>query len=345
MWRRFVAEHETLISIGIFGVLTMIADILSDVGRMGFAAIVRCVGIAALLLLIVCAILRQRKRTFFRAPLLFTTENDREQAQTLFKRFVESARLSTSIKAIERCTPVEKRDLFIMLQNSDIRNHRDPAVWNKAWQQLLREWEQEVDRRIRRTLASNESLCYHICVHLWLPLAFALGASVGLRRAIVLYHRQEDRFYRVLDLTSPRRLFETPDPQLPPPEKEPADFTALPEGERLALHLGITERHSFPEFQAYVHHSDVVNAALVYRQALDPKIDWLPYVQWLLKEALPLIGRYSQVDLCLAMPAPIAFALGMALSRTPKIKVCDYQSGQYEPVFSLETIEQRLPFD
>jgi hypothetical protein len=69
------------------------------------------------------------------------------------------------------------------------------------------------------------------------------------------------------------------------------------------------------------------------------------YVQWLYREAKPLLGRYREIDICLACPSPVAFALGMAFSRTPKITVCDYQNGKYVPVFSLELIEERLPFD
>ncbi len=79
--------------------------------------------------------------------------------------------------------------------------------------------------------------------------------------------------------------------------------------------------------------------------ALDPNEDWLSYVQHLFREARPLVAKYRKVDICLMGPSTIAFALGMAFSRTPKITVCDYQNGQYVPVFSFAEIEKRLSFD
>jgi hypothetical protein len=341
MWRRLVTEQETLISIGIFGVLVMLADAASDLGWTGWAVAVRIVGILLLTWLVGYTVWQRRRIRAFPVPLMFTTETDREVARCHFERFVDSHRLP--LKTIERCTSVPRSDLLIVLK-SDPRSKAEPD-WEEAWRDLLQEWERDVDSRIARFLGTNEYLSYHIFPHVWLPLAFALGASVGLRRAIVLYHRQQDRFYRVLDLTNPRCLFEPPGEQTPAPDKVPPDFETLPSGDRLALHIGITDRHPFPQFEAYHDHAHVVNAAVVYRQALEPESDWLPYVQHLHRETQPLIGKYPQVDICLAMPAPIAFALGMALSRTPKIRICDYQNAQYIPVFALEKIEKRLPFD
>ncbi len=343
MLQRFVAEHEALISLAIFGVLAMMADLCSDIGWTWVAAGLRIAGIVALIGLLIYVFYGRRRVRLFPVPLMFTTEGDREKARALFERFVSSQRLS--VKPIERCTPVPAHDLLIVVRR-DPREAQEPSAWEEAWQSLVREWEQEVDRRLMRSLMPNEQLRYHLCPHLWLPLAFALGAAVGLRRAIVLYHRQQDRFYRVLDLSNPRCLFEEPAASVPPPEREPPDWTALPAGERLALHIGITDRHAFPEFSAHPDQERIISAALVYRQALNPERDWLPYVQWLYRAAQPLLGNYPQVDVCLTVPVPIAFALGMACSRTPKIRVCDYrQAGQYVPVFSLATIEQRLPFD
>lgn len=87
---------------------------------------------------------------------------------------------------------------------------------------------------------------------------------MGLRRPIVLYHRQEGRFFKVLDLSEPRRLFHEPDEATEPPKRVPEDWASLTEGEKLILHLGITDRHSFPEFSAHPDFQNAANAALVY---------------------------------------------------------------------------------
>ncbi|MFA0733396.1 MAG: hypothetical protein LKKZDAJK_002705 [Candidatus Fervidibacter sp.] len=347
MWRlkRFLAEREALIGIVIFGVLVMVADILSDLEWHGVAAFLRIVGIAALVALAVLDWIFRFRKVSIVVPLVFTTARDRQSARRLFESFIQSSRLS--VKPVEQMTKVRSDDLLIQLDH-DPRSSpgaENPERWEKAWRELLREWEEEVDRRLKQELLAGETFCYHIYPHLWMPLAFAMGASVDLRRPIVLYHQQQEKFSRVMELTNPRVLFEEPDSSIAPPEKVPQDFATLPQKERLILHLGITDRHNFPEFAAHPDYANAANAGLVYRKALDPNENWLGYVQWLYREAKPLLGRYREIDICLACPSPVAFALGMAFSRTPKITVCDYQNGKYVPVFSLELIEERLPFD
>jgi len=133
-----------------------------------------------------------------------------------------------------------------------------------------------------------------------------------------------------MDLREPRRLFHEPDTAIEPPKRVPDDWTNLPEGGKLILHLGITDRHPFPEFTAHPDHLTAVSVGLVYRFALDPQKDWLVYVQWLYREARELLGKYQQVDLCIASPSAIAFALGHGVFtdaksdsvRLPKRQVC-----------------------
>lgn len=339
MLRRFVAERGAFISVIVFGLCAMLADFCADMNWRFFAALLRFVGIVILIVLLVYEIKRRSRP--LATPLVFTTESSREVARQMFVRFVASQRLS--VKPIETIHRLQASDLVISLHRNPY-NSPNPADWEEAWRDLLKEWEKEVDQRLRSTLLPDEQVCYHIFPHLWLPLAFAMGASVDLRRSIVLYHRQEDRFYRVLDLTYPRRLFEAPNGSVSPPEKVPSDFATLPEAEKLILHWVISDYY-IPQFDAHPDYASAANAGLVYRMALDPTTDWLPYVQWLFREAQPLVAKYQQVEVCLYCPAVIAFALGMAFSRTPKITVCDLQQAKYVPVFSLATIEQRLPFD
>lgn len=349
MWRlrvkRFLAEREALIGIVIFGVLVMLADICSDLDWHFTAALLRLCGIASLIMLFALDWWLRRYHPPVAVPIVFTTETERQAARRMFETFTLTQRLPANF--IEQVTSVRQDDLLIRLDYNP-RSQKDPENpqhWQKAWQELLREWETEIDRRLKQDLPAGETFCYHIYPHLWMPLAFAMGASVDLRRSIVLYHRQQDAFFLVLNLTDPRKLFDEPDPSIPQPERVPENFDTLPSTEKLILHLCISDRHDVPEFKAHPDHGKAANAGLVYRQALDPKSNWLGYVQWLYREAKPLLGRFQQVDICLVCPSAIAFALGMAFSRTPKVTVCDYQNGCYVPVFSLAEIEKRLPFD
>ncbi len=346
MWlqlKRIVAERETLMAVVIFGVVVMLADLFTDLNWHIMAATLRLFGFVMLIMLFVFELML--KHVPLAVPLLFTTERERNIARIMFDTFVKTQKLSVNV--VEKITRLRGSDLIIRL-NYDPRGQPDPnnpSHWQRAWQELLREWE-EADRTLIRDLAPSETVCYHIHPHLWLPLAFALGASVGLRRSIVLYHRQPEGFFRVLDLTHPRVLFHAPLPSVPPPTKAPEDLTALPPAEKLILHVRISDRHigQFAEHPDY-NRPNTTSAALVYRQALNPREGWLGYIQHLWQEIQPLLGKYRQVEVCLICPSAIAFALGMAFSREANVSVCDYQEGKYVPVFSLKEIERRLPFD
>jgi len=342
--RRFLVERDMLVGLVIFGVLVMVADIFSDVDWHFTAATIRILGIIALFGLLGFDIWFRSRHRPIDVPLMFTTLQDRNAARSEWGRFLTASRLNSSVKLIEQVSSVREEDLLIRL-DQDPKSSPNPEDWRRAWQELIREWEKEVDRQLKRDLPAEERFCYHILPHVWLPLSFALGASVGLRRPIVLYHRQEGEFFKVMDLSEPRRLFHEPDETIGKPERVPEDWVSLPEGGKLILHIGITDRHSFPEFSAHQDHQNATSAGLVYRLTLDPETEWLGYVQWLYREAKELLGKYQQVDLCIASPSVIAFALGMAFSRTPKVTVCDYQNDKYVQVFSLSEIEKKLPFD
>jgi hypothetical protein len=342
--QRVLVEVEVLIGLLVFGLVTMVADLFADLGS-PLAAIVRVIGLA-FFVGYVAYIFWQRTRVL-PVPLLFTEETDRRNARNMFQQFVDVAGLRKSIRVIESSFPLRQTDLVVILNRPNPRNCPDPDVWKDAWEELLREWEREVDRGLGRKLR-----CYHILPHGALPLSFALGASVGLRRRVILYHRQpvQEEVFRVVDLSEdPRQLFQLPsEAQVKTPEQHPANLQTLPQRDQLILHLLITERHvgNFQDqIQLHPDYDNADNVILAYLEALDPEQSWLPYVQHLFHAAQPLLNRYRRVDLCLLCPSAIAFALGMAFSRTPFITVCDWQNNCYVPVFSLTEIEEHLPFD
>lgn len=349
MWlyrlKHLLAEREVLIGLGIFGIVVMAADLLNDLKYPFYAALIRGVGLFSLLFLLAWEFwLRSRFRQQLPVPVMFTEETDRSKARSQFDRFVQSANLGGAVKVLESVSPLRRHDLLVGLDRESPRSSVRNSVWRSAWRQLLRDWEHEIDKRLIAGVLANEERCYHILPQIVLPLSFSIGASVNLRRSLIIYHYEQERIYPVLNLTEPRSLFQEPDSSVPPPQSQPDDLTSLPEADKLILHLVISDRHP-AHLDKHPDHSNAANAAFAYHLALDPKRDWLPYVQWFAKKASPLVARYQQVEVCLICPSAVAFALGMAFSRTPRITVCHWFGERYQPVMSLEEIEKRLPFD
>ncbi|MFN3505688.1 MAG: hypothetical protein ACK4Y7_05735 [Caldimicrobium sp.] len=272
----------------------MSSDIFATLSFLITSVVLKSIGIILLIGLIIFDFLFRRRRSSIAVPILFTTEKERQKARRFYDSFTKSHRLKAEF--IENVTSIRQDDMVIQLDH-DPRTQSDPKkpiYWQEAWKELLNEWVFQIDHRLKQDLPSGERFCYHICPHIRLPLAFAMGASVGLRRRIVLYHCQQDEFFRVLDLNEPRRLFVDPVPTIPPPKRVPESFDTLPSGEKLILHLCISDRQDVPEFRAHPEYDKAVCAGLVYEHALDPKKDWLGYVQWLYRESKPFIGRYQK---------------------------------------------------
>ena len=155
----------------------------------------------------------------------------------------------------------------------------------------------------------------------------------------------DNKFFKVLDLKDPREVIYEPDTNAPiiPPKTIPENIN-LDGGSKLILHIIISARH-VENFQLHEDHLNATNVAIIYNTDLDPKDDWLPYVQEIVKRAKPLIHRYEDVDVCLICPSVVAFALGMAFSRKGSLKVCHrFSEGKYIPVFPLSEIESHPPF-
>jgi hypothetical protein len=345
--KRLLLERDVLISVIVLGVMVMVADIFSDFEHKTTAAIIRIGCIVALVAIFALDQWFRRQDKLLPIPLMFSEERERQVRRDLFARYLAATNLGKALLIIEASSSVQSDDLAIACDVGKLRVTADNDVWRSVWLELLRDWETQVDRPLGTTQFGMEPRCYHIFPHVALPLAFALGAAVNLRRPIVLYHRQAEKFARVLDLTQPRRVIEAPAVAVPSPTKMPEDFSILGQKQKLILHLAISEeaRHKV-RFQAHPDHVAADKAALIYPFNFDPGADWLPYVQKLVSEAKPLMDLYAATELCLICPSAIAFALGMAFSRDPRITVCHWLDGSYAPVLSLAEVERRrLPFD
>ncbi|NHM27873.1 hypothetical protein G7K71_12975 [Desulfofundulus sp. TPOSR] len=276
-------------------------------------------------------------------PLLLSESPDRNTARALFNSFTTGAGLQVAKDELPDRASLDPEELFLCLQGLPV-NIRDSANfqdWEDAWRVLLSGWE-GIDKRLLS--ACSQGYVYHLHIHLVLPLAFAVGATLGLRRAVVLYHQEGGRYFKVLDLTRSRVLFEKADSSVPEPEvieEKNGQGQA-----KLVLHFFISERHAL-SLRNHPDWETADNAALVYRMAL-PEGNWLGYVQHLVGRGLELARDYQQVEVCLTCPAVVAFALGMAFSREPKFTVCQWfgteQPPRYRPVFSLGKVEERLFF-
>ncbi len=340
--RRILHEREALLTIGIFGLAQMLADIFADMDYTVLAAACRGIGIV-LVVLVLWADWR-RRTTPLHVPLLFAEEESREQLHARFEHFVRETRLNKSVQELESLSSLQRAELRIRL-SPDVRNNTSPDAWHRAFEQLLHEWEKEVDERLQRWMPGIHSgVVYHIRPAVVLPLAFALGNAVGLRRAIKLYHTNPaGELYCVMDLTDQRALNRQPSEQIPL-QQVPADISPPQQrGDKLILHLVVSDRHS-PALHAHPDSAQATSVAIYLNQAL-PAGDWLPYAQAILAKAAPWVHAFQQIDLCLVGTDALVFALGMAFSRTPHLRVCQWSNGQYQPVIDLSNVAARPPFD
>lgn len=345
--KRLLVEKEFLIGLFIFGFSSMVADLLSNLGKNNLAAIVRGIGLLVFILVFGVDLMLRQMRKPLMIPVMFTEETDKKTSRNMFDSFVKSdKKLNNESKILDQVSNIKLEDSIIRLDRSNPRSSSEPREWISSWKELLREWEYDIDRKLMEEPFANEGCCYHIVPHVALPLAFALGATVNLRRPLTLYHyqNQDKKFYNVIELHNPREVIYEPEVDVIPPETVPEDFNDLDNGNKLILHIVISARH--PEnFQLHEDHHNAANAAIVYRSDLNPNDDWLPYVQQIVQKAKPIINRYEKVEVCLICPSAIAFALGMAFSRRGSLEVCHYCcDNRYRPVFPLSEIESKLHF-
>ncbi|MFN7016776.1 MAG: SAVED domain-containing protein [Fimbriimonadales bacterium] len=340
-----IHRHELLLTIGIFGVAQMLADTLADLEQGAVAAFIRGIGVLLIVVLLISSL--SRRSQALQVPIVFTEAEKREDARAELKQFETHTRTERTVKILDTSSPVREEELYIQLREaSELRKADNLALWHDALTQLVREWDEEVDERLKRWITGQyRGVVYHISPNVVLPAAFYLGASVGLRRNLKIYQRDPDSYRLAIDLSdNPRRILEPPESEVEgivqiPDEKELPDTR----GERLILHL-LIGRHP-PNFEAHPDHAQADSVAFYYKQSLPTNAGWLPYAQAFVQKAKPWIDRYQQVDLCLAMPHSIAMALGMAFSRSPHIRICHWHAGVYKPAAELRWIEQRLPFD
>lgn len=357
MWilqlKRLMVERDVWIGLLIFGIIAMFADYLGDIGQQYWAATVRLFGLLLFIELVIFE-LGMRKKRPFAVPIMFTEETDRQKSRNMFNSFLQSTKLRKSANILEKLTQVKGDDLIIRLNRDNLRDSPETQDWIDAWNELLKEWE-KIDGEYIEEPLTTEGRCYHIYPNVVLPLAFALGASVNFRRSLVLYHKQDEQYFSVLDLHNSRKIVQGGDSTVSDdklPELLYSELNTLPKKDKLILHILISDRH--PEnFQAHVDYQNADNVALAYRD-LDPATNWTPYVKQIFQKAKPEIAKYQQVEICLICPSVIAFALGMAFSRTPNLTVChrfgssnessNESSDEYRPVFPLSQIERQLPF-
>ena len=347
--KRLMLERDFLVGLIIFGIIVMIADILADSGYRIWAVRVRLIGFFLLIVLLIIDYVFRKKRQPFLVPIMFTEIIDRQESRNMFNSFIQAAKLSKSANILEKLTPVKVHNLIIRLDRRNPHDSYNPQDWSDAWVELLREW-QEIDRESIKEPFTTEGRCYHIYSHLLLPLAFALGASANFRRSLILYHsqkskdRQDKQYYSVFDLHDPREIIQEDDSTVKPPELLHSSLDTLPKKNKLILHILISKR--IENFTVHVDYQNADNVAIAYRFDLDPTTSWVPYVKQIFQQAKPLIAQYREVEICLMCPSVIAFALGIAFSRTSHLTICQWfdSSDEYRPIFPLSQIAHQRPF-
>ena len=340
--KKFMVEREVLLGLVIFGFCAMVADLFVDFNHRYIGGIVRGMGLAFLLFILIFEFGLKNKRQSYEVPIMFTEEEERTKNRNMFTNALKNANLYSNAKVLEELTQLKLYDLIILLRPNP-RKSFNSQEWVYAWNELIHRWN-GVDRESMEEPFTSEDRCYHIFFKIPLALVFALGASVKFQRQLVLHHIQHENIYCVMDLKNPHDILEGDGFSVDPPEIIPEGFNTLPKNKKLILHVIISKNH-VEKFQAHPDYNNVDSVALIYRDVLDPNTDWLPYVQQIFRNANPLIAQYQEVDICLNCPSPIIFALGMAFSRMPHITVYHlFEDDKYRLVFRLSEIERRLFF-
>jgi hypothetical protein len=273
-------------------------------------------------------------------PLVLSEVTNVDEAVGFFDAFVSAMSLPNSVGV-----SLSRNQLALCLSASaySLRTSSSEQDWQRAWEQLVSAWE-DVDNQVRKECSAG--YVYHIFPHLVLPLAFAVGAAVDLRRPLVLYHQEQGRYFPVMDLQETRKLFQQP------PDGSPALSEVREKmngAQKLIVHFFITDRHIF-RFENHPDHEAADNVAFLYLCTLPSNKDWLPYVQHLWQGYRSYVEKknYEEIEVCVLGPAVVAFALGMAFSRESRVAVCQWFGSEFPPVyrrvFSLRTIEQRQCF-
>ena len=337
-----MVEREVLFGLIIFGISAMVADFFGDINRRDIGGIVRGMGLAFLLFILIFEFGLKNKRQSYEVPIMFTEEEERTKNRNMFTNALKNANLYSNAKVLEELTQLKSHDLIILLRPNPRESH-NYQDWVYAWNELVHQWN-GVDRESMEEPFTSEDRCYHIFLDIPLALAFALGASVKFQRQLVLHHIHSEKIYCVMNLKNSHDTINGDGFSVDPPEIIPQNFDTLPKNKKLILHVIISKRR-VENFQAHPDYNNADNVALIYKDWLDPNTDWLPYVQQIFRNANPLIAQYQEVDICLNCPSPIIFALGMAFSRMPHITVYHlFEDDKYRLVFRLSEIERRLFF-
>lgn len=286
-----------------------------------------------LIVLIWCIIVALRKK-HIEIPIMF--EENPHVDNTLFTRFVESNGITFDNKLVNN----DIKSLSIgLIKNKNPRASKEPDDWKKAWNEMVKNWE-DLEKQVRAKI--DKGVGYIVFPHVPMALAFVLGAAVNLRRPIRLCHLQEDLFYPVLRIQSRKYLF--PDKishKYEPPEiYNNFNQNSSTNNKKLDVYISIG-RHKIDPIQ----YSQNCHYIILKYDNLNPEIVWLPYVQHIVKIVNGLINNYKEVNIRLITPSVIAFALGMAFSRSQNITVSTYLDNNYFQVFSLKTIETEYPLD
>lgn len=267
-------------------------------------------------------------------PIMF--EENPHVDNTLFTRFMESNGITFDKRLVNNDT----KSLSIgFIKNKNLRASKEPDDWKKAWNEMVENWE-DLEKQVRAKI--DKGIGYIVFPHVPIALAFVLGASVNLRRPIRLYHFQEDSFYPVLRIQSRKYLFpeKISDKYEPPKIDNNFKQDLLTNVTKLDVYISIG-RHKIDPIQ----YSQNCHYIILEYDNLNPEIVWLPYVQHIVKIVNGLINKYKEVNIRLITPSVIAFALGMAFSRSQNITVSTHLENNYFQVFSLKTIETEYPLD
>lgn len=275
-------------------------------------------------------------------PFAVINKSDDEIKKSLLK-------LEKEIKEKNPLYSLKKQLLILGLKEEDLYlNVENIPPTKEEWEKKLNTIKQKLLKI--HSSAYTEKINLHIATSI-ASLSFATGVVLGAKRSYVLYHFQNDRYFPVIDLSSPERLRNikqinrnilknSKNINIEINIKDSSEVNLIL---YLASHNPVADVLNFTKNKNYVY---ITDRNFQGKIPIKPYL-WEEYVSEIYSAVNQLREKYliGRFNLFISCPSVIAMALGMAVGNFIDISVYNYFPQTREKYFKVfETAQLRTVF-